>query len=93
MSPLVSEEVQYKLLALFEQHPDASQREVAAYLGISLGKVNYCLKALAEKGWVKIVRFSKSTNKVAYALRADAEGLGREASGHLPVSQTEDRGV
>ena len=50
---MLSEEVRYRLLKLLEPNPRLSQREVARELGISLGKVNYCLRALVEKGWIK----------------------------------------
>ena len=45
----MNEEAHYKLLKLLEHKPDASQREIARELGVSLGKVNYCLKALIDK--------------------------------------------
>jgi EPS-associated MarR family transcriptional regulator len=63
---MLSEEVRYKLLKLLEPNPQLSQREVAKELGISLGKVNYCLKALVDKGWIKAANFKNSANKTAY---------------------------
>ena len=75
MTPPISDEVQYKLLAYFEANPHASQREIAAHLGVSLGKANYCLKALAAKGWVKIGRFGRSRNKLAYAYILTPKGI------------------
>ena len=64
----------YRLLKTIAQRPDASQRQLAAEMGISLGKVNYCLKALIQKGVLKAHRFSTSNNKRAYAYYLTLEG-------------------
>jgi EPS-associated MarR family transcriptional regulator len=71
----VSEEVRYRLLRHLEQHADASQRELAAHLGVSIGKVNYCLRALISKGLVKMRNFRNSRNKVAYAYVLTPKGI------------------
>ena len=63
----LSDELRYKLLKQLEQNPEISQRELAKVVGISLGKTNYCLKALVEAGWVKAGNFAVSSNKVGYA--------------------------
>ena len=60
------EESQFKLLRLIEASPRLTQREIASELGVSLGKVNYCVSALIEKGWVKARNFRNSNNKLAY---------------------------
>jgi len=57
--PILSEENRYKLLKLLDENPEMNQRQIASALGISLGKVNFCLKAVVEKGWVKAGNFSK----------------------------------
>ena len=57
----------YELLRQLTTHPEASQRNLASRLGISVGKLNYCLRALIEKGWVKVKNFRRSDNKLAYA--------------------------
>ena len=57
----------YRLLKLIEADPLMSQRELAQAMGVSLGKVNYCLKALVEKGFVKLGNFRKSQDKRVYA--------------------------
>ena len=54
------------ILRKIKKNPNSSQRELAAKLGFSLGKLNYCLKALQEKGLVKIQNFQKQMNKVNY---------------------------
>ena len=56
-----------------------NQRELAEELGISLGKTNYCLKALIEKGWVKVENFRKSKNKMRYAYYLTPRGLEEKA--------------
>lgn len=63
----LDEEVRYRLLKYLDEHPDASQRDLARALGVSLGKVNYCIRALIEKGWLKMRNFRNSSNKSAYA--------------------------
>ncbi|SRR5687768_3034518 len=71
----VTEEVQYRLLTHLAQRPDASQRELARELGISLGKLNYCLRALIEKGFVKARNFKNSNRKSTYAYILTGKGL------------------
>lgn len=69
------EELHFKLLKTLQANPDLSQRELARVMGISLGKANYCLRALIEKGWVKAANFRKSTNKAAYAYLLTPHGI------------------
>ncbi|CAM5783044.1 MarR family EPS-associated transcriptional regulator [Rhizobacter fulvus] len=61
------DDFQYELMRQITDQPDASQRNLAARLGVSVGKVNYCLRALVDKGWVKADNFRRSDNKWAYA--------------------------
>jgi EPS-associated MarR family transcriptional regulator len=63
---MLSDEVRYRLLKLLDANPRLSQRDVARELGISLGKVNYCLRALVSRGSIKASRFTNSRNKTAY---------------------------
>lgn len=63
---MLTDEYRYKLLKLIEANPAVSQRELAKALGISLGKTNYCLKALIDKGLLKASNFKNSKNKLAY---------------------------
>jgi EPS-associated MarR family transcriptional regulator len=72
---MLSEEVRYRLLKLLEPNPHLSQREVAKELGISLGKVNYCLRALSDKGWIKAANFKNSRNKSAYMYLLTPRGI------------------
>jgi EPS-associated MarR family transcriptional regulator len=69
------EERHYKLLQVLQESPDISQRELARRVGVSVGKTNYCLKALIEKGLVKAASFGRSENKVAYAYLLTPRGV------------------
>tara|TARA_B100001094_G_C17586498_1_gene509924 strand:- start:17 stop:331 length:315 start_codon:yes stop_codon:yes gene_type:complete len=57
---------EFEVLRQINKYPKASQRELAKDLGFSLGKLNYCLKALKEKGLVKISNFKNQKNKINY---------------------------
>ena len=76
---MLTEEVRYKLLKLLEPNPQLSQREVARQLGISLGKVNYCLNALVDRGWIKAANFKNSNNKTAYMYLLTPRGIEEKA--------------
>ena len=57
----------YELLRHITRQPSAGQRGLAAQMGVSVGKVNYCLRALVDKGWIKASNFRRSDHKWAYA--------------------------
>jgi EPS-associated MarR family transcriptional regulator len=76
----VDEDVHYRLLRLLEREPRLSQREIAEHMGISLGKVNYCVRALVDKGWVKMGNFYRSRNKQAYLYKLTPRGLMQKAA-------------
>ncbi|MCG6167581.1 MarR family EPS-associated transcriptional regulator [Leptospira sp. FAT2] len=71
--------LRHKLLRILEENPEVNQREISEILGISLGKVNYCLKALMDKGWVKAKNFKNSKNKLAYAYFLTPMGIEEKA--------------
>jgi EPS-associated MarR family transcriptional regulator len=75
----LTDEVRYKLLKLLGSNPRLSQREVAQELGISLGKVNYCLQSLMKKGWIKATNFKNSSNKIAYMYLLTPRGIEAKA--------------
>lgn len=79
MPPALSEEHRYKLLKLLHENPEMSQREIASAMGLSLGKANFCLKALIEKGWIKVGNFSRSPNKKAYVYLLTLRGIEEKA--------------
>lgn len=76
---MLTEEVRYKLLKLLGPNPHLSQREVARELGISVGKVNYCLKALVERGLIKATNFKNARNKAAYMYLLTPRGIEEKA--------------
>lgn len=69
----------YGLLKTLEDNPSLSQRDLAKHLGISLGKVNFCLNALIEKGCLKVNNFRNSDNKLAYAYLLTPRGVEQKA--------------
>lgn len=71
----LSDEVRYRLLTYVAEHPEATQRELAQELGVSVGKVNYCIKALISEGWVKALNFKNNKNKAAYAYYLTPKGI------------------
>lgn len=72
---MLTDEYKYKILKIVEAKPDISQRELAKNLGVSLGKVNFCLKALVEKGLIKAGNFRNSKNKIAYMYLLTPRGV------------------
>jgi EPS-associated MarR family transcriptional regulator len=75
----IQEENQLKVLRLLEANPRMNQRVLADALGVSLGKTNYCLKALLDKGFIKMQRFRKNQNKLAYAYLLTPVGMAEKA--------------
>ena len=65
-------------IAKIQNKPDATQRELASELGFSLGKLNYCLKALQEKGLVKIENFKKNPKKINYIYVLTPKGISEK---------------
>ncbi|MGA7751039.1 MAG: MarR family EPS-associated transcriptional regulator [Gallionella sp.] len=76
---MLSDEYRYKILKRLEANPEISQRELAGELGISLGRVNYCIQALIEKGLVKANNFRNSKNKKGYAYLLTPRGIEDKA--------------
>jgi len=75
----IDDDVRFRLLRLLEERPDLSQREIARALNVSLGSTNYVLRALVEKGQVKIRNFRASDNKLRYAYILTPGGLEARA--------------
>ena len=73
------QDAHYRLLRLIESRPAASQRELAREMGVSLGKVNYCVGALIEKGLVEARNFNRSRNKLGYAYLLTPRGAEQKA--------------
>lgn len=72
-------EVRYRVMRAIAQNPNASQRDLARMLGLSLGGVNFCLKALIDKGAVKVENFRAADNKLRYAYILTSQGIGEKA--------------
>jgi len=73
------DETLFKVLRTLEANPQTSQRELAESMGMSLGKANYCLKALLDKGLIKVRNFRNSQNKLAYAYLLTPKGVAAKA--------------
>jgi len=73
------EETHYHVLKLIEKNPSITQRELASELGVSVGKANYCMKALIDKGWVKASNFKNSNKKLAYFYILTPSGIEQKA--------------
>ncbi|WP_111640042.1 MarR family EPS-associated transcriptional regulator [Marinomonas shanghaiensis] len=72
---MLDDEYRYKILKELQQDPNMSQRALAKRLEISLGKTNYCLNALIEKGMIKADNFKNSTNKMGYLYLLTPKGI------------------
>lgn len=70
----------FNLLREINKKPKASQRELAKATGFSLGKLNYCIKALISKGLIKINNFEKSSNKINYFYVLTPKGLSKKTN-------------
>jgi len=79
MNNTYEKEIRYSLLKLLSNAPHLTQREMAGKMGISLGKTNYCLSQLADKGLVKIGRFKGSKNKLGYIYNLTPGGIEEKA--------------
>lgn len=77
--PALSDEHRYKLLKLLADNPDLNQRQISSALGISLGKVNFCLQALIAKGLVKASNFGHNPDKRKYRYLLTLQGIEEKA--------------
>jgi EPS-associated MarR family transcriptional regulator len=73
------EDLDFRVLSLLQDKPDASQRELANQLGISYGKMNYCLNALIDKGLIKLENFQNSQHKFKYVYLLTPAGFSEKA--------------
>ncbi len=74
----IQEEARFKILRLLHENPELTQRELGEQVGISLGAVNYCLRALIERGLVKAGNFSRNPNKLGYAYVLTPAGIAEK---------------
>lgn len=83
--------ISYDLLKVLETNPDLTQRALAKRLGVSLGKINFCLNALVEKGCLKVNNFRNSENKLAYAYLLTPRGVDQKTRMTLEFLQIKIR--
>ena len=72
-------DIHLDLLRKLESNPQCTQRELSQEMGISLGKVNYCMQKLTAKGWLKLTSFSRSSNKLCYMYLLTPQGIEQKA--------------
>ena len=63
---MTKSDIEYKILKIIEDDPNLTQRQIAKLVGVSLGKTNYIVRTLIDKGWLKINNFRRSDNKLGY---------------------------
>jgi EPS-associated MarR family transcriptional regulator len=76
----LQEDTYFRVMRILQENPDLTQRELAERLGISVGGLNYCLKALMEKGLVKMKNFTYSKNKFGYVYVLTPSGIAEKAA-------------
>jgi EPS-associated MarR family transcriptional regulator len=74
------EDTHFRVLRILQENPDLTQRELAERLGISVGGLNYCLKAMMERGLVKMKNFAHSKNKFGYMYVLTPIGIAEKAA-------------
>ena len=74
----IMDQDQFNVLRKINQDPKSTQRDLSKTLGLSLGKINYCLKELKIKGLVKIKNFQKHSNKIQYVYVLTPKGLAEK---------------
>jgi len=74
----LQEDTYFRVLRMLQDNPDMTQREIAKRLGISTSGLNYCLKALIDKGWIKVHNFSQSKNKFGYIYVLTPQGMAEK---------------
>ena len=72
-------DAEYIILKILKDNPKMTQRQMAEELGLSLGKTNYIVRALVDKGWLKLTNFKRSDNKLGYIYLLTPEGLAEKA--------------
>lgn len=77
---LLQRDIHFRVLRILQETPDITQRELAENLGVSVSGLNYCLKALIEKGWVKVQNFSESKNKFGYVYMLTPRGIAQKSA-------------
>jgi len=76
----IQEDTYFRVMRILQENPDLTQRELADQLGVSVGGLNYCLKALMDKGWVKMQNFQNSKNKFKYVYLLTPQGIAERVA-------------
>lgn len=76
----LQEDVRFRILRLLQENPQLTQRELAEALGVSLGKANFCVRALLDKGLIKLQNFQASRNKLSYAYLLTPAGVAEKGA-------------
>jgi EPS-associated MarR family transcriptional regulator len=76
----IQEDTYFRVMRILQENPDLTQRELSEMLGVSVGGLNYCLKALMYKGWVKMQNFQNSKNKFKYVYLLTPQGIAKKVS-------------
>jgi EPS-associated MarR family transcriptional regulator len=76
----IQEDTYFRVMRILQENPDLTQRELAEKLGVSLGGLNYCLKALMDKGFVKMQNFQNSKNKLKYVYLLTPQGIAEKVA-------------
>jgi len=74
----IQEDTYFRVMRILHENPDITQRELAKKLGVSIGGLNYCLKALVERGWVKMQNFQNSKKKFKYVYLLTPQGIAEK---------------
>ena len=88
----LQEDTYFRVMRILQSNPDLTQRELATKLDVSLGCLNYCLKALMERGWIKMLNFTHSKNKFGYVYVLTPRGIAEKATitGHFLKRKKEE---
>jgi EPS-associated MarR family transcriptional regulator len=76
----IQEDTYFRVMRILQENPDLTQRELAEKLGVSVGGLNYCLKALMDKGWVRMQNFQNSKNKFKYVYLLTPQGIAERVA-------------
>ena len=76
---MIKKEIHLDLLRKLESNPELTQRELSKEMGVSLGKINYCMQKLIQKGWIKLSNFSNNSSKVHYLYLLTPKGIEQKS--------------
>lgn len=77
---ILKEDIHFRVLRIIEENPEINQRELSRLLGVSLGRINFLIKALVEVGQIKLVNFEKNPNKLGYLYLLTSKGVNEKSN-------------